>query len=119
MIKTEFDELFPAEAEPDFTAYSQAPEPYQPRSRPRKERQFSKRMVIILLIIAIAMITAVYIFNWSGRQVQDSIIYVGLAAILGEWAIISSITRKDKEIELARIKNGHREAIPENQPEVL
>jgi hypothetical protein len=119
MVKEEFDELFPPEPEPiEFQPYQSRLDRAQAEKK-KNGSKFLERVVTAMLIAAFAFIVTVIYFNWTGRMVQDSLIYTGLAAILGELTLASSITRKEKELELAQIQNGHGQPEPHQNTEVL
>lgn len=65
---------------------------------------FSKLLVITLVISIYGYVFTVFYFVWNGRHVPDSLTYTLLPTILGQLFAMSTITRKDKDVQIAQIQ---------------
>ena len=85
---------------------------YKPRAERKKDNHFFTKFWVSILIISILVyVVAVFYFSWYGRQVSDALHYTFLPAIFGQLWNMSTIARKNKDVEIAQIKHdggGHR-----------
>lgn len=65
---------------------------------------FSKILVWTLVLSIYGYVFTVFYFVWNGRDVPDSLTYALLPTILGQLFAMSTIARKDKEVEIARLQ---------------
>ena len=65
---------------------------------------FSKLLVITLVLSIHVYVITVFYFVWNNRVVPDSLTYALLPTILGQLFAMSTIARKDKEVEIARLQ---------------
>lgn len=81
---------------------------YASRSAMKKNRRrhlFSKVIVVSLLLTIVAYVATVFYFVWNGIYPPDSLTYTFLPAVIGQLGIMSTITKKDKDVEIAEINN--------------
>ena len=81
-------------------------EQYKPRLTRKKDNHFfSKFWVSILILSIFAYVTAVFYFYWHEKHLPDAIHYTFLPAIFVQLTNMMLITRKNKDVEIARIEN--------------
>ncbi len=74
----------------------------------KKEKQFSKTIVVFSLITVLVFTGIILFFYWNMRQVPDSVIYSFYALFGVELASLAGIKKKEEEIKKYQNSGGSK-----------